>query len=87
MHNCFQAADILIPGKISMTKWACVACDQYSSQPEYWENAKKIVGDAPSALRLMLPEAYLNSAEVNRRIALLWTATWRMACSGHSRTA
>ena len=52
-----------------MEKWPVVACDQFTSQPEYWENAEKLWGDAPSALRLVLPEAYLNSAEVNRRIA------------------
>ena len=65
----FFPADILLPQVSEMEKWPVVACDQFTSQPEYWENAKKIVGDAPSALRLMLPEAYLNSAEVNRRIA------------------
>ena len=65
----FFPADILLPQVSEMEKWPVVACDQFTSQPEYWENAEKIVGDAPSALRLMLPEAYLNSAEVNRRIA------------------
>ena len=65
----FFPADILLPQVSEMEKWPVVACDQFTSQPEYWENAEKIVGDAPSALRLVLPEAYLNSAEVNRRIA------------------
>ena len=65
----FFPADILLPQVSEREKWPVVACDQFTSQPEYWENAEKIVGDAPSALRLMLPEAYLNSAEVNRRIA------------------
>ena len=48
MHNCFEAADILLPQHCAMTKWACVACDQYSSQPEYWERVRAFVGDAPS---------------------------------------
>ena len=65
----FFPADILLPQVSEMEKWPVVACDQFTSQPEYWENAEKIVGDAPSALRLVLPEAYLNSAEVNHRIA------------------
>ena len=65
----FFPADILLPQVSEMEKWPVVACDQFTSQPEYWENAEKIVGNAPSALRLVLPEAYLNSAEVNRRIA------------------
>ena len=68
-QTAFFPADILLPQVSEMEKWPVVACDQFTSQPEYWENAEKIVGDAPSALRLMLPEAYLNSAEVNRRIA------------------
>ncbi len=42
------------------SKWACVACDQFTSEPEYWEEVEKIVGDAPSTLRLMLPELYLD---------------------------
>ena len=68
-QTAFFPADILLPQVSKMEKWPVVACDQFTSQPEYWENAEKIVGDAPSALRLVLPEAYLNSAEVNRRIA------------------
>ena len=68
-QTAFFPADILLPQVSEMEKWPVVACDQFTSQPEYWENAEKIVGDAPSALRLVLPEAYLNSAEVNRRIA------------------
>ncbi len=59
MHNCFHAADILIPQGISMKKWACVACDQFSSQPEYWDRVSDFVGDAPSTLHMIIPEAYL----------------------------
>ena len=60
MKNCFYPADILLPefrkDPAAMKKWACIACDQYTSEPEYWEDAERIVGDAPSALRLILPE-------------------------------
>ena len=59
MHNCFEAADILIPKKWAMTKWACVACDQYSSQPEYWARVRDFVGDAPSTYHMIFPEALL----------------------------
>ncbi len=48
-------------------KWAVVACDQFTSQPEYWRKAAEIVGDAPSTLNLVYPEAYL--AEGDARIA------------------
>ena len=68
MRNCFHGADILIPQKISMKKWACVACDQFSSQPEYWERADAIAGGAPSALRLILPEVYLGDGNDEARI-------------------
>jgi len=40
-------------------KWAVVACDQFTSEPEYWEEVEQIVGSEPSTLRLMLPELYL----------------------------
>lgn len=49
-------------------KWAVVACDQYTSEPEYWEKAEEIVGDAPSTLRLMLPELYLEKEGEAERI-------------------
>ena len=42
-----------------LSKFAVVACDQYSAQPEYWDEVVRFVGDAPSALRLMMPEAWL----------------------------
>lgn len=54
----FRPADILIP-KTDMHAWSVVACDQFTSEPEYWEKVYEIVGDKPSALRLILPEAEL----------------------------
>ncbi|MBQ8311773.1 MAG: DUF1015 domain-containing protein [Clostridia bacterium] len=57
-------ASILLPREdVQPTTWACVACDQYTSQPEYWEDVALQVGDAPSTLRLMLPECYLSETE------------------------
>jgi len=51
---------ILLPvDHIEMQKWAVVACDQFTSQREYWEEADRFVGEAPSTLRLIIPEAYL----------------------------
>ena len=64
----FSPADILLPKDADMTKWAVVACDQFTSEPEYWEEVEKIVGDAPSARRLILPEAHLNDADVEDQI-------------------
>ena len=57
-------ADLLLPADhVDPEKWACVACDQYTSQPEYWEKAARLVGDAPSCLKLVLPECYLPQTE------------------------
>ena len=64
----FKAGNILIPKKTDMTKWSVVACDQYTSEPEYWNEVTKIVGDAPSTLNLTLPEIYLEESDVNERI-------------------
>ncbi|MDO4567700.1 MAG: DUF1015 domain-containing protein [Clostridia bacterium] len=53
--------ELLLPNRgVDLSKWAVVACDQYTSQPEYWEETERTVGDAPSTLRLMLPEMYLD---------------------------
>lgn len=55
---------ILLPGQgIDITRWAVVACDQYTSQTEYWEKVKELVGDEPSTLNLIIPEAYLESID------------------------
>ncbi|MGI6173840.1 MAG: DUF1015 domain-containing protein [Christensenellales bacterium] len=54
---------ILYPdSSCDMHKWAVVACDQFSSQPEYWRAVEETVGDAPSTLRMIYPEAYLRDA-------------------------
>ena len=62
MKKYVHSADILLPDLEGDrgTRWAVVACDQYMSEREYWEAAESFVGDQPSALRLMLPEAYLD---------------------------
>ncbi|MBQ8893281.1 MAG: DUF1015 domain-containing protein [Clostridia bacterium] len=64
----FYPAEILIPQHTDMKKWSVVACDQYTSQPEYWARVREFVGEAPSTLKLMQPEAELtatNSAMIN----------------------
>lgn len=69
MKNIFKPADILLPKNADWEKWSVVACDQYTSEPEYWEKAEAVVGDAPSTLRLTLPEIYLESEDAPERIA------------------
>lgn len=56
----FYPSDILLPKNIDMKKWSVVACDQFTSEPQYWEETKKEVGDSPSTLNLIFPEIYLS---------------------------
>lgn len=64
-----RVPDILLPKKnIDLYKWAVVACDQYTSEPEYWERVEKTVGSAPSTLRLIYPEVYLQETDKQKRI-------------------
>ena len=69
MNIPFKKANILLPKNTDMTKWSVVACDQYTSEPEYWKEVESIVGDNPSTLNLTLPEVYLESDNVNERIS------------------
>lgn len=63
---------IMLPGQgTDFEKWAALACDQFTSQPEYWKSAEEFVGDAPSALRIVLPEVYLESDDVEQRISAI----------------
>ena len=59
-----RPAQILLPAAgVKPETWACIACDQYTSEPEYWEKAFAVAGDAPSAIRLILPEYNLKNSE------------------------
>lgn len=64
----FMPADILLPKK-DFEKWAVVACDQFTSEADYWKAVEENVGDAPSALRITLPEIYLEEGDTEKRIA------------------
>jgi hypothetical protein len=64
----FKRANILLPKNIDMTKWSVVACDQYTSEMDYWNEVEKIVGASPSTLRITLPEIFLEDSDVNERI-------------------
>ena len=69
MQRCTKPAAMLLPApEIDLEKWAVVACDQYTSQPDYWCKVQKLVGDAPSTLRLTLPEIWLEETDAPERI-------------------
>ena len=73
--TAFHNADILIPkSSVDMSKWSVIACDQYTSEPEYWEQVSANVGSAPSTLNLILPELYLEQDDVSERIGAIHTA-------------
>jgi hypothetical protein len=74
MYNCFHAADILLPKKLSMKKWACVACDQFSSEPEYWARVADFVGEAPSTYHMIYPEALLRQGDTQARLQSIHAA-------------
>ena len=69
MNNAFKPADILVPKKsVDMNNWSVIACDQYTSEPEYWKQTSKIVGQNYSSLNLILPEIYLEDENVKEKI-------------------
>jgi len=62
--STIRAPHILLPRKgVDMNAWAVIACDQFTSNMEYWEDVEKLVGDKPSTLRMMFPEAYLGKVD------------------------
>ena len=64
MKHCFEPADILLPDDtVEKDKWAVIACDQFTSQPDYWDEVKKYVKDSPSALNVVFSEIYLGGKD------------------------
>lgn len=65
-----QVPEILLPNKdVDLHKWSVVACDQYTSQADYWSQVKNIAGSAPSTLNVIFPEVYLEDSDGDQRIA------------------
>jgi hypothetical protein len=64
-----QIPQILLPMPgIDLHKWAVIACDQFTSQPDYWKQVSELVGDAPSTYNLILPEVCLGTPEEAERV-------------------
>lgn len=68
-RTVFRPADILLPHGVDMQKWSVVACDQYTSEPEYWNRVEQTVGNAPSTYHMILPEVFLGAPDVQARIS------------------
>ena len=66
---CFRETDILLPnvGEINMAKWSIIACDQYTSDLEYWQSVCEIAGGEMSALNMIFPEIYLDTADESEK--------------------
>ena len=70
----FNKADILLPkNSVDMSKWSVVACDQYTSEPEYWNKVESFIGSQPSTYNLILPEIYLEDDNVESK--------WKIICN------
>ena len=70
-HLGFGPADVLLPREeaADLTRWSVVACDQYTSQPQYWREVEKFVGTKPSTLNMMVPEIDFTSIDLEQHIA------------------
>ena len=69
--NVFKPADILLPQVEDMSKWAVIACDQFSSNPGYWQRVRENANGAPSTINLILPEAELGTPEEDAHTKLI----------------
>ncbi|MBQ7982502.1 MAG: DUF1015 family protein, partial [Clostridia bacterium] len=76
-QQIFKRTEILLPRDTTpeaMRKWSVVACDQYTSEPGYWDGVEAVVGDAPSTRRITYPELYLNAPDKDARISAICKA-------------
>ncbi|OGD30336.1 MAG: hypothetical protein A2Y56_08940 [Candidatus Aminicenantes bacterium RBG_13_63_10] len=76
MESCTRAAlsvpTVLLPAEnIDLARWAVIACDQFTSEPEYWEQVSRFVGDSPSTLNMIFPEVFLGQAGEEARITAI----------------
>lgn len=67
--RAIKPVDVLLPRKANLNKWAVVACDQFTSQRDYWQTLDEYVGKSESTLRLIYPEVYLEDEGGDKRIS------------------
>lgn len=86
-NRCTHIPSIMLPRQgTDLSRWAVIACDQYTSQPEYWAETDRTVGDAPSTLRLTLPEVYLEQDDVAARTQAIHQTMQQYLADGTLRT-
>jgi hypothetical protein len=80
---CLGVPEILLPRPATdLTKWAVIACDQYTSEPDYWRKAADLVGAAPSTLNLIYPEVFLGEKDPEARITRIQATMHRYLNQG-----
>ncbi|MDR2500870.1 MAG: DUF1015 domain-containing protein [Treponema sp.] len=79
--------EIILPGPgLDLRRWAVIACDQFTQDRSYWAGVEEVVGDAPSTLRLIFPEVYLEEAGRETRIQRIHSAMERYIAGGTLRS-
>ena len=86
MEAIVRRADILLPQTANLTHWSVIACDQYTSDPTYWEALREEIGDDPSTLNLILPEAFLETVDPDATARQIDAAMDRYLADGVFRT-
>ena len=82
-HEGFRPPRLLLPrAGVDLQRWAVIACDQHTSEPDYWRRVAQQVGDAPSTLNLIYPEAWLDAPDSARRILDIQQAMRRYLVQG-----
>ena len=78
MKSSVKVPKILLPnGNIDMSKWSVIACDQFTSQPDYWNRVAQVVGDSPSTLKIIYPEVYLEMGDKQYQRQYAKVFKWR----------
>ena len=82
LHPYFKPADILLPKNVPTENWCVVACDQYTSQPDYWKEVKRTAGGFPSTYHMVYPECYLETTDAEQYAAGINAAMERYLADG-----
>lgn len=80
--NVFTGTDILLPQGVDLEKWAVIACDQFTSDRAYWQRVRSAVGENPSTLHMILPEAELGSNGEEQAVQAINAAMERYLAEG-----
>lgn len=85
MSEIFKPCDILLPKVGDMSSWSVIACDQFTSQPDYWQSVRETVADNPSTLNMILPEAELSEKDTELQRENIYAAMQRYLDGGFFR--